>query len=150
MGQIIPKEIKYNLHYDGVRGDFLRPPHGITPFILSLNKDQKGFYCNLVGGAGETWNMCLYVFGLAPRGSTIGFHLLWHTVELAMSTRLCLLEWLIWFLCFRFDALTELGAFMRTEFLCISVLWVASGPRVKLASCKKCFKPPGGLLYWPF
>ena len=30
----------------------------------------------------------------------------------------------------RFDALTELGAFMRTEFLCISVLRVASGPRV--------------------
>ena len=25
---------------------------------------------------------------------------------------------------------------MRTEFLCISVLRVASGPRVKLASCK--------------
>ena len=25
------------------------------------------------------------------RGSTTGFHLLWHTVELAMSTRLCLL-----------------------------------------------------------
>ena len=32
-----------------------------------------------------------YVFGLARRGSTIGFHLLWHTVELAMSSRLCLL-----------------------------------------------------------
>ena len=32
-----------------------------------------------------------FVFGLARRGSTIGFHLLWHTVELAMSTRLCLL-----------------------------------------------------------
>ena len=29
---------------------------------------------------------------------------------------------------------------MRTEFLCVSVLRVASGPRVKLASCK-CFKP---------
>ena len=29
------------------------------------------------------------VFGLARRGSTIGFHLHWHTVELAMSTRLC-------------------------------------------------------------
>ena len=43
---------------------------------------------------------------------------------------------LIWFLYFRFDALTELGAFMRTEFLCISVLRVASGSRVKLASCK--------------
>ena len=27
-----------------------------------------------------------YVFGLARRGLTIGFHLLWHTVELAMST----------------------------------------------------------------
>ena len=37
---------------------------------------------------------------------------------------------------FRFDALTELVAFMRTEFLCISVLRVASGPRMKLASCK--------------
>ena len=32
--------------------------------------------------------------------------------------------------------MTELGAFTRTEFLCISVLRVASGPRVKLASCK--------------
>ena len=33
----------------------------------------------------------LKLFGLARRGSAIGFHLLWHTVELAMSTRLCLL-----------------------------------------------------------
>ena len=41
---------------------------------------------------------------------------------------------------------------MRTEFLCVSVLKVASGPRVKLASCKKCKSAlnPGGLLYWPF
>ena len=31
MGPVIPKEIKYNLHYDNVRGDFLRPPHGSTP-----------------------------------------------------------------------------------------------------------------------
>ena len=31
---------------------------------------------------------------------------------------------------------------MRTEFSCISVLRVASGPRVKLAYCKKCFNPP--------
>ena len=38
-----------------------------------------------------TYTGCLNVFGLARRGSTIGFHLLWHTVELAMSTRLCLL-----------------------------------------------------------
>ena len=43
---------------------------------------------------------------------------------------------------FRFDDLTELGAFMRTEFLCVSVLRVASGPRVKLASCKSALNPP--------
>ena len=30
-----------------------------------------------------------------------------------------------------------LGTFIRTEFLCISVLRVASGPRVKLAGCKR-------------
>ena len=31
---------------------------------------------------------------------------------------------------------------MRTEFLCISVLRVASGPRVKLASCKSALTTP--------
>ena len=31
---------------------------------------------------------------------------------------------------------------MRTEVLCISVLRVASGPRVKLASCKSALTPP--------
>ena len=31
---------------------------------------------------------------------------------------------------------------MRTEFLCISVLRVASGPRVKLAGCKSALNPP--------
>ena len=31
---------------------------------------------------------------------------------------------------------------MRTEFLCISVLRVASGPRVTLASCKSALNPP--------
>ena len=43
---------------------------------------------------------------------------------------------------------------MRTEFLCISVLRITSGPRVKLASCKSALTPlphptpaPGGLLY---
>ena len=36
---------------------------------------------------------------------------------------------------------SELGAFMRTEFLCISVLRVASGPRVKLVSCKSALNP---------
>ena len=31
---------------------------------------------------------------------------------------------------------------MRTEFLCISVLKEASGPRVKLAGCKSALSPP--------
>ena len=31
---------------------------------------------------------------------------------------------------------------MRTEFLCISVLRVAAGPMVKLASCKSALNPP--------
>ena len=31
---------------------------------------------------------------------------------------------------------------MRTEVLCVSVLRVASGPRVKLTSCKSAFNPP--------
>ena len=46
------------------------------------------------------------------------------------------------FVCFLF-----LLVFMRTEFLCVSVLRVASGPRVKLASCKSVLNPLGGLLY---
>ena len=65
------------------------------------------------------------------------------TVELAMRTRLCLSQWLFWFLYFRFDALTVSEAFMRTEFvLCISVLSVASGPRMKLASSKDALNSP--------
>ena len=31
---------------------------------------------------------------------------------------------------------------MRTECVCVSVLRVASGPRVKLASCKSALNPP--------
>ena len=34
------------------------------------------------------------------------------------------------------------GSLYGTEFLCISVLRVASGPRVKLASCKSALNPP--------
>ena len=40
------------------------------------------------------------------------------------------------------DALPELGAFMRAEFICISVLRVASEPRV--ASCKSALYPTPG------
>ena len=39
-------------------------------------------------------------------------------------------------------SLTDLVAFMRTEFLCISVLRVASGPRVKLVTCKSALTRP--------
>ena len=31
---MVTVEIKYNLHYDDIRGDFLRPPHGTTPATL--------------------------------------------------------------------------------------------------------------------
>ena len=36
----------------------------------------------------------------------------------------------------------QFGFFMRTEVLCVSVLRVASGPRVKLASCKSALNHP--------
>ena len=36
----------------------------------------------------------------------------------------------------------QLGAFVRTEFLCIPVLRVTSGPRVKLADCNSALAPP--------
>ena len=36
---------------------------------------------------------------------------------------------------------------MRTKFLCISVLRVASGPRVKLVSCKSALTPTPSVVY---
>ena len=33
---MIPKQIEYNLHYDDVRGDLLRPPHGTTPATVEI------------------------------------------------------------------------------------------------------------------
>ena len=80
---------------------------------------------------------------LFRRGSTIGFHLLWHAVEWAMSTRLCLSLWLIWFLCFRFDALTELGTFMRTEFFFMYFCIKSSiGTQGGIGWLWKCFNSP--------
>ena len=32
---MIPKEMKYNLHYDDVLGDFLQPPHGTIPATVN-------------------------------------------------------------------------------------------------------------------
>ena len=42
MGSMIPKEIKYNQHYDDVRGDILRPIHDITQATVEYNNSQKG------------------------------------------------------------------------------------------------------------
>ena len=72
---------------------------------------------------------------LNPRWFTFSFHsLAYNRISHEYSSFFIIVINLIFM--FRFDALTELGAFMRTEFLCISVLRVASGPRVKFASCK--------------
>ena len=37
---------------------------------------------------------------------------------------------------------------MRTEYYCVSVFRVASGPRVKLASCKSALIPPHPLVVY--
>ena len=55
------------------------------------NKNDKVILQNSMVIVASCFGAWRYVFGLARRGSTIGFHLLWHTVKLAMSTRLCLL-----------------------------------------------------------
>ena len=48
---------------------------------------------------------------------------------------------------FRYDASIDVGAIIRTEPLCISVLRVASGPSVKLVDCKEKFFKPFSSLY---
>ena len=64
-------------------------------------------------------------------------------IELAMSTRLCISLWLIWFLWFVFALMHWLSWETLCEpIFCVSVLRVASGPRVKLASCKSALNPP--------
>ena len=39
---MIPKETKYNMHYDDVRGDFLRPPHSTTLATVEENRSKQG------------------------------------------------------------------------------------------------------------
>ena len=54
---MIPKEIKYNMHYDDVRGDFLRPPHGTTPALL-LNLEYLVFGARVpYGAAYSNWGI---------------------------------------------------------------------------------------------
>ena len=50
----------------------------LAPIYIIRNKKNKVYPCKPQ-------------FYYIKVGSTIGFHLLWHTIELAMSTRLCLL-----------------------------------------------------------
>ena len=39
MSLMIPKDQKiYNLYYDDVRGDVLRPPHGTTPAAMKIKQ----------------------------------------------------------------------------------------------------------------
>ena len=52
MGPMIPKEMKSNLHYGEVRGDFLWPPHGInTSYSVcrrNLHSGSPGFHLHYV------------------------------------------------------------------------------------------------------
>ena len=57
---------------------------------LSVSSSSWDLGRAAVCDCGTPWTFLLPF--LARHGSTIGFHLLWHTVELAMSTRLCLLQ----------------------------------------------------------
>ena len=58
----------------------------------------------------------------------------WCRIGQKYSSLLVIVIYLI--LRFRYDASTELGTVMRTEFLCISILRVTSGSRVKLVDCR--------------
>ena len=55
---------------------------------LSVSSSSWGLGRAAVCDCGTSWTFLLPF--LVRRGSAIGFHLLLHTVELAMSSRLCL------------------------------------------------------------
>ena len=52
---------------------------GLRFVIAALPGLFSYLFCGVRGGGG--WLQERYVCGLARRGSTIGFHLLWHTLE---------------------------------------------------------------------
>ena len=43
MGPMIPKEMKYNLHYGKVRGDVLSPTHGTNTSCSKINVKNIAF-----------------------------------------------------------------------------------------------------------
>ena len=54
MGPMIPKEMKYNLHYGNIRGDFLPPPHGTnTTMCTTENTEAQRKKKNAIDGALE-------------------------------------------------------------------------------------------------
>ena len=61
-----------------------------------------------------------YVFGLARRGLTIGFHLLWHTVALAMSTRLYYNDWFDFYV-FAFMHWLSREPLCKPKFMCFCI-----------------------------
>ena len=68
---------------------------------------------------------------------------------LAKST-LCFVTVIDLILCFRWDALIELGShYANQTFYVFFILRIISGPRVKFVQWK-AFKPPGSVYYWPF
>ena len=75
------------------------------------------------------WNIFFYYFG---------FPNFWERI---CPFGFLLVAFLLWYRCFKGVLFSPLVS-MRTEFLCISALRVASGPRVKLASCKGALTPP--------
>ena len=84
--------------------------HTFVPFVLvlvlSVSSSTWWMGRPAVCDCGTPWTFLLPF--LARRGSTIGFHLLWHTVELPWVLVFVYHSDYLIFLCFRFDALTVL------------------------------------------
>ena len=76
------------------------------------------------------WPWFSYWFSFTLAYSRISHEYSFLFIILIILIVFALMHWLSW------------GALMRTEFVCISVLRVASGPRVKLAGCKSTLNPP--------
>ena len=102
---------------------------------MHINDRRITASCQIFPATSISGASLLLVFGLARRGSTIGFHLLWHTV----STRLCLSQWLDFYVFALMHWVERLS--MNRIFMYFRILRVASGPRVKLAGRKSALNP---------
>ena len=59
---MIPKETKYNLHYDDVRGDFLLTPYGTTPIYVEWTLLPQLFGLVCFQQQGVWWVFIFIVF----------------------------------------------------------------------------------------